>query len=138
MALTALNNGMLSVFRNIGQHDPSRGKFFNWAYTVVRNAALTIIRETPPEMLTALDEAREDPNVADPFRRLEWKDIYVYLDALPDATRVACNLYYLQGYSLREIAAATGTKDGTVKWHLSEARHKLKAIISQQAKTSDA
>ena len=43
--LTALNNGMLKVFANIHLYDSSKGIFFNWAYTVVRNAALTLLRD---------------------------------------------------------------------------------------------
>ena len=42
--VTAINNGMLKVFKNIEQYDEEKGTFFNWVYTVVRNAALTEIR----------------------------------------------------------------------------------------------
>lgn len=39
-ALEALNDGMLRVFKHIGQYNNTIGEFFNWMYTVVRNAAL--------------------------------------------------------------------------------------------------
>jgi RNA polymerase sigma-70 factor (ECF subfamily) len=137
VALTALNNGMLTVYRNLEQYDVSKGKFFNWAYTIVRHAALTMTRGRKAEPVEELEETTENIGPGNPFKQLEWKDIYVYLDALPDNTRVVCNLYYLQGYSLKEIAAGIGMKEGTVKWHLNETRHRLKNMITQQANFND-
>lgn len=44
-ALEALNDGMVLVFRHLKKYDPSKGAFFNWAYTVVRNAALDKLKQ---------------------------------------------------------------------------------------------
>ena len=54
-ALTALNDGMLNVFKNIGQYDEARGELFTWAYSIVRNSAITLLNrqkivQTPPEI----------------------------------------------------------------------------------------
>ncbi len=137
VALTALNNGMLTVYSKLEQYDSSRGEFFNWAYTIVRHSALTMIRGKKTEPLVELDEAMENFGPCNPFKQLEWKDIYTYLDALPANTRVVCNLYYLQGYSIKEIAQSTDMKEGTVKWLLNESRNRLKNIITQEANVND-
>ncbi|MBZ5856796.1 RNA polymerase sigma factor [Flavihumibacter profundi] len=129
--LTALNNGMLKIFRNIGQYDPSRGEFFNWCYTIIRNAALTLVRDKRANLTVELKDDLNVYTTINPFRQFEWKDIYVYLDKLPAGTRAVCSLFYLEGYNIREIGEALELKDGTVKWHLNECRNKLKVIFEQ-------
>jgi RNA polymerase sigma factor (sigma-70 family) len=129
--LTAVNNGMLKVFRNIHQYDPAKGDFFNWAYTIVRNAALTLIRDKKNKLTFELTENNGDAVVNNPFKQLEWKDIYFYLDQLPANTRYVCSLYYLEGFSIKEISDMIEMKEGTVKWHLNECRTRLKGIFEQ-------
>lgn len=127
--LTALNNGMLKVFKNINQYDADKGDFFNWAYTIVRNAALTLIRDKKSVLTYELSEHTQLAGTENPFKKLEWEDIYFYLGQLPKNTRFVCTMYYLEGFSIKEIAAAIDMKEGTVKWHLNECRTRLKSIM---------
>jgi len=122
---------MLKVFKHIHEYDPSKGSFFNWAYTSVRNAALTLIRDKKPNLTFELNENMQEAYGPNPFKQLEWKDIYYYLGQLPSNTRYVCNLFYLEGFSIKEIAAAISMKEGTVKWHLNECRNRLKTIFDQ-------
>jgi len=129
--LTALNNGMLRVFTNIDQYDESKGAFFNWAYTIVRNAVLTLVRDKKSKLTFELNKNFQAPTEGNPFKQLEWKDIYFYLDKLPATTRSVCSLYYMEGFSIKEISNAIDMKEGTVKWHLNECRSKLKIIFEK-------
>lgn len=128
-ALTALNNGMLKVYKNIEQFDSSKGELFNWTYTIVRNAALTLIRDKKQYAVIELKEGVTNIPSDNPFKSLEWKDIYVYLGKLPPVTRAVCSLFYIEGLSIKETASSLSIKEGTVKWHLNECRNKLKRIF---------
>ena len=129
--LTALNNGMLKVFRNIDKFDAAKGSLFNWVYTVVKNEALTglkgsrrfVEKELLPDVHTGITD--------NPFYRSEKKDMHVYLQRLPVNTRTVAGLFYLEGYSVKEITNLLCMKEGTVKWHLSECRSKLKTLIAK-------
>jgi RNA polymerase sigma factor (sigma-70 family) len=55
--------------------------------------------------------------------------VYYYLDKLPPATRAVCTLHYLEGYAVKEIAELLKISEGTIKWHLSESRNKLKTLM---------
>lgn len=127
--LTALNNGMLRVYKNIGQYDSSKGEFFNWVYTIIRNSALTLIRGKKAEPIVELDKDISEIVDYNPFIKADWKDIYKYLDRLPSSTRAVCSLFYMEGFSIKEISSSLQMKDGTVKWHLNESRNKLKEIF---------
>lgn len=48
---------------------------------------------------------------------------------LPANQRAAVALFYLEGFSVAEIAAATGVPAGTVKTRLMHARTKLRAAL---------
>lgn len=130
--VTAVNNGMLKVFHHIHQYDSSKGSLFTWVYSIVRNAALSMVRQRQPLLTYELTEDLQKASNNNPFKQLEWKDIYYYLDQLPAKTRCVCSLYYLEGFSIKEIAAAIEMKEGAVKWHLSECRRRLKQIFDQQ------
>ena len=130
--LTALNDGMLNVFKNIGQFDPSKGEIFNWAYTIVRNAAITQLNNRKTlQFTTELTVKIEKTLYDNPFKELEWNDIYFYLDKLPPATRAVCLLHYLEGFSIKEISESLNLSEGTIKWHLSESRERLKTLFSK-------
>jgi RNA polymerase sigma factor (sigma-70 family) len=131
-ALTALNDGMLKVFKNIGQYDPSKGELFNWAYTIVRNSAITHLNSQKIlHSTTEITDHLEKSLFENPFKALEWNDIYFYLDKLPPATRAVCTLHYLEGFAIKEISEQLDLSEGTIKWHLSESRSRLKALVSK-------
>ena len=51
------------------------------------------------------------------------------LDRLSDEARLAVTLYYINGYSTREVADFLGVPDGTVKSRLYHARRRLKGDL---------
>ena len=122
---------MLKVFANIDRYDATKGEFFNWVYTIVRNAALTMLRDRKTQMFDYMEIEDKMGFVSqeDPFEQFSGTDIHVYLMQLPVATRRICSLYYMDGFSVKEIAGSLAISEGTVKWHLSESRNRLKIIF---------
>lgn len=55
----------------------------------------------------------------------EDQEVYQAVLALPRKYRTALHLHYYEGYSVAEIAALTGAREGTVKSWLSRGREKL-------------
>lgn len=131
-ALTSLNNGMLNVFKHIGTYDPLKGDLFNWAYTIVRNAAITHLNSMKiVQQTTEITDRMEQTLSSSPFKELEWNDLFFYLDKLPPATRAVCSLHYIEGFAIREISEQLNLSEGTIKWHLSESRSRLKTLFSK-------
>lgn len=127
-ALEVLNDGMLKVFKNIGSFKDDKGQFFNWIYTIVRNTALDRLKSvkwTEHVGVEGIDISHSD----NPLSAMESGDIYKLLDVLPPATRAICILFYLEGFSINEICTRLQLSQGTVKWHLSETRSKLKPVL---------
>src|SRR5262249_46448951 len=122
------------VFEHIGSYKLEKGKFFNWVYTIVRNTALDKFRMSSAkfEDLFEFAASATDPHDGNhPIKALEEKDLYVLLDALNPATRIVCTLFYVEGFSIKEIAEQLCISGGTVKWHLSESRKKLRSVFEK-------
>jgi len=131
-AREAVNDGMLKVYKNIDSYRPEKGAFFNWVYTIIRNTALDKLKLSVsiPQRAEALSDIESDPG-DNPLRLLESKEVYKLLDHLAPATRVVCSLFYLEGYSIADIGERLKISTGTVKWHLSESRKKLKENLEK-------
>ncbi|MFI5156416.1 MAG: RNA polymerase sigma factor [Chitinophagales bacterium] len=135
-AIESVNDGMLKVFSSIHAFREDKGKFFNWVYTIVRNVALDKFRSQRSnlfsnEQVNGIENMHDRANGHNPLIALEGKDLFRLLDQLSPATRVVCNLYYLEGYRIRDIARQLNVSEGTVKWQLSEGRRKLRIVFEK-------
>lgn len=130
VALEAVNDGMMKVFKALPGYKYNQGSFFNWVYTIVRNAAVDKLRVTVKATIGNVDEYDETDNTRSILQNLEWKDIYQFLDCLPPATRLVFSLFYLEQYKIPEIASQLQISTGTVKWHLTESRRIMKPVLT--------
>lgn len=78
-------------------------------------------RATQPAASTTSHSQEDDPSV-----------VRQALLRLPLKQQTVLSLYYLQGLSIRDIAAATSCPEGTVKSRLSRARKALEAELVKQ------
>lgn len=130
-AIEVLNNGMMKVYRNIRAFDGSKGSLFNWAYTIVRNAALDQLKKKRFTSTQTLDEDIELTPDHTPMLQIESKDFYALLDVLQEPGRAICSLFYVESFTVKEIATLMNMREGTVKWHLHQIRKKLKPVLEK-------
>jgi RNA polymerase sigma factor (sigma-70 family) len=76
-----------------------------------------------------LDQAEHisDGDIAD--KNLNYNDLLVMVQKLPQAYRTVFNLFAIEGYSHEEIATMLNINAGTSKSNLHKARQKLKQMI---------
>ena len=61
--------------------------------------------------------------------QIEAEELNDMLLSLPKATRVVFNLFAIDGFSHKEITEKLNIKLETSKWHMKEARKRLKALL---------
>jgi RNA polymerase sigma-70 factor (ECF subfamily) len=61
---------------------------------------------------------------------LEEEDLLKLLDYLPEGCRTVFNLFAIEGYSHKEIAAMLNITEGTSKSQLNVSRSKLKDLVN--------
>ena len=62
--------------------------------------------------------------------RADYSDLYEALSHLAEEIRLTVTLYYMEGYSVREIAALMDTTESAVKNRLARARDKMRKELA--------
>jgi RNA polymerase sigma-70 factor (ECF subfamily) len=76
--------------------------------------------------METLDDARTLISSTTADNAFEHQKLYLALRTLPPKERSAITLFYLNGYSIKEIAVITETSEDAVKKQLSRGRDKLR------------
>lgn len=122
-ARDAVQEAWLGVVRGIARlSDPAR--FPAWAFGIVHRKCADRIRRLQRERGNAAAEPVVESGAED---RVAIDQAMARLDL---AHRAAAHLYFGEGLSLAEVAAATGVPLGTAKSRLFTARRKLAAALS--------
>ena len=103
------------------------GKFRSWLFKIAYNTFLN--HKAGCRTMDSIDEARTLISGTAADSSFEHQDLYLALRTLPPKERSAITLFYLNGYSIKEIAAITDASQDAVKQQLSRGRDKLKARL---------
>ena len=106
------------------------GKFAAWLYKIAHNTFLD--RERTRRCTEDIDEARnltDGSFAAD--RSFEYQELYAAIAELPPKERSSILLFYLNGYSVKEIGGIIDCGEDAVKKQLSRGREQLKKKIKR-------
>jgi RNA polymerase sigma-70 factor, ECF subfamily len=122
----------MAVLRKIDSFE--RGRAFSpWFFRILVNRGLNARKS---RALRTTDELPEHAAAAgaSPERSAERAELRgrlrAALDGLPERQRVIVELFELEGFSGPEIAEILEISDGTVRWHLHEARKTLRQALA--------
>ncbi len=105
-------------------------KFNGWIYRI---GYTTFINHRRVECFTVGYEEAKDAiahdRADDSFR---YQDLYKALNLLPEKERASVLLFYMEDYSIKEIADIEHASPDAVKQHLSRGRKHLRGILSNQ------
>ena len=104
-----------------------KGKFRSWLFKIAYNTFLS--HKASCRTMESIDEARRLIGGNEADSSFEHQDLYLALRTLPPKERSAITLFYMNGYSIKEIATITDASQDAVKQQLSRGRDKLKAKI---------
>lgn len=102
-------------------------KFSSWLKKIAYNTFLDNVKTQRP--LWSLEAATtvKSPVETDDF--LKYQDLYMALDKLSPKERSAILLYYMDGYSIKEICEIVDCSECAVKQQLSRGRKQLKTML---------
>lgn len=130
-----LSHAFLKIFKSMYSFDNSKGTLHSWVKKIIINEALDHIKQRSRFTSFELKAAEEPAIDSTVVGNMNTEEVMEFIRQLPPATHAVFTLYVLEGYSHKEIAALLTIKEGTSKWHLSEARKILQQKISAQNTT---
>lgn len=132
-ALAILNNAFYKVFKNIKMYDPAKATLYTWIRTITINTCIDHLKPTQNKIATSeLVEAENvfiEPSV---IAKMKEGALLMLVQQLAPSTRAVFNLYIMEGFGHKEIGQLLHISEGTSKWHLNDARKKLKILITQE------
>ena len=116
LAEEAVQNAFMRVWRAAGTFDPNKGAARSWLYAILRNCALSILRDE--NRFTSDEDAADQaaPMTENALACLpEASALRRCLERLEPARRAVVVLSYVHGLSHGELAGKLGVPLGTVK-----------------------
>jgi RNA polymerase sigma factor (sigma-70 family) len=138
LAEDAVQEAFLTVWRQAGSFDRSRGKASTWILTLVHRRAVDLVRRQArfnalPDQLESIAtqavvaESTDDDAALREARR----EVQAALATLSTPEREVLDLAYWGGLTQSEIATALGIPSGTVKSRTFSALRRLREALSQ-------
>ncbi|MCK5747767.1 MAG: sigma-70 family RNA polymerase sigma factor [Oricola sp.] len=131
-ARDAVQDAWADIAKGLGRLDDVR-VFPAWAYRIVTRRAADVIRVRQRDRKLGAAYAAEQTTDAQGVGAIEAVadagPLNAAMAALPPEQRAAVALFYIEDFSVAEVAAAMGVPAGTVKTRLMHARRKLRAAL---------
>lgn len=123
-----LQEGLISVFKDLKQYDPKRATFSAWSNKVMVNASLQHLRKWKKLGFNNVIDNYENKLVYDEdvFDTIGAKELTAMVQNLPDGYRVVFNLYVIEGFKHKEIAEMFSISENTSKSQLLKAKKMLR------------
>lgn len=133
-ALSVLNEGFYKVLVNMAKYNPDF-TLATWIRNILVNHIISEFRKNRSyqEMIKNSEnpvEAKESTYNHGELS-LHENDLLKLIQKLPQITGKVFNLFAIDGYKHQEISEMLGIQEGTSKWHVNEARKRLRFEIEK-------
>jgi RNA polymerase sigma-70 factor (ECF subfamily) len=96
-----------------------------WLIRIVMNECYAIMRKE--KKIISLQDYQMNEQETE---SKDYSDLYEAIFRLPEQIKLCVTLYYMEGYSVKEVAALLDTTESAVKNRLAKARGKLKEALA--------
>ncbi len=131
-----VQDAFVAALQKIDTFDPERD-FAPWFYRILVNRCLNArkarARRTTVDLPTEVAALGASPLVETERSELR-HHLTKAMDQLPDKQKTIVTMFDLEGFSSPEIADMLEISDGTVRWHLHQARRVLREALEPYAR----
>ncbi len=138
LAKEAFNTGFLKVFKSIQSFNAEKGALGGWIRKIMIYTSIDLCRKELKFNNQAAGDQEEDTYFIAPsiLNKLYFDDILLNIRKLPYATQTVFNLSVLDGFTHKEISEQLNISEGTSRWHLADAKSKLRAMLENSGKST--
>ncbi|HTN17818.1 MAG TPA: sigma-70 family RNA polymerase sigma factor [Chitinophagaceae bacterium] len=126
-------NGFYKFFSTIERfHYTGKDSVSAWMKRIMVNECLMFLRERKSIRIMAEEQAADCVLDETVFASISAQEIVSLIDQLPEGYRTVFNLFVIEGYSHKEIAALLRVSEGTSKSQLNKAKQLLQKVLEQK------
>lgn len=129
------NMSIYKILTNIQSYDETYA-FTTWISKITTNTIFEEFRKKRKlQNIQYTDEYTENYNTStinDYLEKLNYNEILKIIEQLDKTEKIIFNMFFIDGYSHKEIAQSLNISEGTSKWYLNQAKNKLKKVLSHQ------
>lgn len=126
MADDIAQEALIKAYLNIESlADPAR--FGSWLHSIAYRIFLNHKRAERP--MESYDTLIHTPSAHQADEAFRYQALYAALDRIPPRERSSILLFYMEGYSAKEIAEITDSTENAVKQQLSRGRNHLRDLL---------
>jgi len=129
----ALQDAFIHIFKDLKSYDSAKSQFHTWSNRIVVNTCLQKLRKK--SVLNVFDDIREMSNTlsidASAIGKLNLQEMTGLIKKMPKGYRTVFNLYVIEGFSHKEIAAQMKIQESTSRSQLVKARKMLQSKITK-------
>jgi RNA polymerase sigma factor (sigma-70 family) len=124
-------NGFYHCFTALEQFRfTNEAAFMAWLKRIFINECLQVLRKRNDLVVVSDEEAANITTNETALDELSAEEIFLLITRLPQGYKTVFNLFVIEGYSHKEIAALLNVTEGTSKSQLSKARLVLQQMIT--------
>ncbi|MFI5196831.1 MAG: RNA polymerase sigma factor [Chitinophagales bacterium] len=134
VAQELLNDCFYKIFTKLEQYS-FEGAFEGWIRRIVVNTVTDHLRKNIKDEQAHKEVQPEDVYMnSDSLEKISHKELLKIIHTLPEVQRTVFNLFVFENYSHKEIAALLNLNGNNCRWHLNDARRRLKEKINHLMK----
>ena len=139
LAKEAFNTGFLKVFQSVKNFDIKKGELGGWIRKIMIHTSIDLCRKELKFNNISTGVQDQDDYLISPtiLEKLYFEDILQNIRTLPFATQTVFNLSVLDGFTHKEISEQLNITEGTSRWHLAEAKRKLRELLEPLVTNND-
>ncbi len=131
-----VQDAMLKLWTHCARFDASRGALSAWLGRMVANQCLDRKRALRPVEQLAFAEALPD-SAALPDTVIDQRHMARAMNQMPVRQRAALTLFYVEGYSMMEVAQMLDSNEKAVESLLTRGRAGLRALVGEPAEKQE-
>lgn len=131
-AQDVLQDGFIKVFQNLQKYN-NKGSLEGWVRRVIVNTALDYLRKEKTKGYSVQVEDVSYRLEKNDFiiERLSANDLLKIIHTLPEGYKTVFNMYAIEGYSHKEIAAKLDISENTSKSQYSRAKAQIRDLLEK-------
>lgn len=128
--ISLVNEGFLKIFLNLKSFDTSKGHFESWAKRIVTNTAIDYVRSLNKKVPIVYGGEKYLEESAAPQYPTDYmeEEVMCQVNKLPKVTQSVFRMHIINGYSHKEVSQMLEITESTCRWHVAEARKRLKLM----------